>query len=280
MTVLLQQAERAESASSDGHHRHRQAGRDAAEADQEAVLQRQRGEVQGAAQAAAPDRRAGSQGRQVPADLRGARRQGHEGHHRHGRRGRTTTTSGIRSSTRRPRRATCATSSSRPSRRPSSIYAQLKAGNDKTWCTLAKKFSQDPSSKDNCGKLTVSKGQTVPAFDKVAFSEKTKTIHAPIHDATYGWFVIEPLSIVHPRTTTPEKQVARDDQAAAPAAEEEPGDHDVVRRPDEELLQGRQDPATRSATRRRPIPARRRPRRPPRPSRRCRSRTRSSSSRS
>jgi parvulin-like peptidyl-prolyl isomerase len=88
-----------------------------------------------------------------------------------------------------------------------SIYAQLKAGNDKTWCTLAKKFSQDPSSKNNCGKLTVSKGQTVPEFDKVAFSEKTKTIHAPIHDATYGWFVIEPLSIVHPRTTTPEKQV-------------------------------------------------------------------------
>jgi len=89
-----------------------------------------------------------------------------------------------------------------------SIFAQLKAGNDKTWCTLAKKFSQDPSSKNNCGKLTVSKGQTVPQFDKVAFSEQTKTIHAPIHDATYGWFVIEPLSIVHPRSTTPEKEVA------------------------------------------------------------------------
>jgi hypothetical protein len=26
------------------------------------------------------------------------------------------------------------------------IYAQLKSGNTKTWCTLAKKFSQDPSS--------------------------------------------------------------------------------------------------------------------------------------
>jgi parvulin-like peptidyl-prolyl isomerase len=89
-----------------------------------------------------------------------------------------------------------------------SIYTQLKAGNDKTWCTLAKKYSQDPSSKNACGKLTVSKGQTVPNFDKVAFSEKTKVIHAPIHDKTYGWFVIEPLSIVHPRSTTPEKQVA------------------------------------------------------------------------
>jgi parvulin-like peptidyl-prolyl isomerase len=89
-----------------------------------------------------------------------------------------------------------------------SIYTQLKAGNDKTWCTLAKKYSQDPSSKNACGKLTVSKGQTVPNFDKVAFTEKTKVIHAPVHDATYGWFVIEPLSIVHPRSTTPEKQVS------------------------------------------------------------------------
>jgi parvulin-like peptidyl-prolyl isomerase len=89
-----------------------------------------------------------------------------------------------------------------------SIYRQLKAGNDKTWCTLAKKYSQDPSSKNACGKLTVSKGQTVPNFDAVAFSEKTKVIHAPVHDPTYGWFVIEPLSIVHPRTSTPEKQVS------------------------------------------------------------------------
>ena len=55
-----------------------------------------------------------------------------------------------------------------------SLFAQLKAGNDKAWCTLAKKYSQDPSSKDNCGKLTVSKGQTVPEFDKVAFAQPTK----------------------------------------------------------------------------------------------------------
>jgi parvulin-like peptidyl-prolyl isomerase len=89
-----------------------------------------------------------------------------------------------------------------------SIYTQLKAGNDQTWCTLAKKYSQDPSSASKCGKLTVSKGQTVPEFDKVAFSETTKTIHAPVHNAQYGWFVIEPLTTVKPRTSTPEKQVA------------------------------------------------------------------------
>jgi parvulin-like peptidyl-prolyl isomerase len=89
-----------------------------------------------------------------------------------------------------------------------SIYAQLKAGNTQTWCTLAKKFSQDPSSKDACGKLTVSKGQTVAEFDKVAFTQRTNVVHAPVHNAQYGWFVIEPLSNIHPRSTTPEKQVS------------------------------------------------------------------------
>jgi parvulin-like peptidyl-prolyl isomerase len=92
--------------------------------------------------------------------------------------------------------------------RAQSIYTQLKAGNTQTWCKLAKKYSQDPSSKSNCGKLTVSKGQTVAEFDKVAFSNKTNTIHAPVHNAQYGWFVIEPISIVHPRSVTPEKEVA------------------------------------------------------------------------
>jgi peptidyl-prolyl cis-trans isomerase C len=89
-----------------------------------------------------------------------------------------------------------------------SLYAQLKAGSDKTWCTLAKKYSQDPSSKNNCGKLTVSKGQTVAEFDKVAFTGATKVVQAPVHNAQYGWFVIEPLSAVKASSTTPEKQVA------------------------------------------------------------------------
>src|SRR5262249_52196083 len=29
------------------------------------------------------------------------------------------------------------------------VYAQLKSGNDKAWCTIAKKYSQDPGSKNN-----------------------------------------------------------------------------------------------------------------------------------
>ncbi len=88
-----------------------------------------------------------------------------------------------------------------------SLYQQLKAGNDKTWCTLAKKYSQDPASKNVCGKLTVQKGQTVAEFDAVAFSQPIKVVHAPVHNARYGWFVIEPLSAVHPRSTTPESKV-------------------------------------------------------------------------
>jgi parvulin-like peptidyl-prolyl isomerase len=91
-----------------------------------------------------------------------------------------------------------------------SIFKQLTAGNDQTWCTLAKKYSQDPSSKDKCGKLTVTKGETVPVFDQVAFSQPTKKVHAPVYDAAQykAYFIIEPLSPIRPAKTTPETKVA------------------------------------------------------------------------
>ena len=89
-----------------------------------------------------------------------------------------------------------------------SLYAQLKSAPSKTWCTLAKKYSLDPGSKQQCGNGSFSKGQTVPEFDRVLFSAPTNQVHAPIHNAQYGWFVIEPTSIVHPRKVTPEKTVA------------------------------------------------------------------------
>ena len=88
-----------------------------------------------------------------------------------------------------------------------SIYGQLKAGNDKTWCTLAKKYSQDPSSKNNCGKATFSKGQTVPEFNAVLFAP-AKGLHTPVFSKQYGWFVIRTLGSIKPRSTTPEKQVS------------------------------------------------------------------------
>jgi parvulin-like peptidyl-prolyl isomerase len=90
-----------------------------------------------------------------------------------------------------------------------SIYAQVKAGGDKAWCKLAKKYAKDASGQ-NCGKATFTKGQTVAAFDTVAFTQPTKVVHAPIYDPTQykSWFVIEPLGTVKPRQSTPEKQVA------------------------------------------------------------------------
>lgn len=85
------------------------------------------------------------------------------------------------------------------------IEAQLKSG--ASFAALAKKYSQDPGSKANGGKLTVSKGQTVPEFDRTAFALKVNEISPPVH-TTYGWHVIQALSAVKPAKTTPENQVA------------------------------------------------------------------------
>jgi len=80
------------------------------------------------------------------------------------------------------------------------LETQLKGGAD--FATLAKKYSKDPSSAPQGGKLTISKGETVPQFDKVAFSIKTDVISAPVH-TQYGWHIIEALSAVRPAKVTP-----------------------------------------------------------------------------
>ena len=84
------------------------------------------------------------------------------------------------------------------------LYTQLKHGGD--FGKLAKKYSKDPGSAANGGKLTVSKGQTVPPFDKVAFSLKTNEISLPVH-SQYGWHIIQALSAVKPAKQTPLKDV-------------------------------------------------------------------------
>jgi foldase protein PrsA len=85
-----------------------------------------------------------------------------------------------------------------------SLETQLKGGGD--FAKLAKKYSKDPGSAAQGGKLTISKGQTVAPFDKIAFSLKTNELSAPVH-TTYGWHIIQALSDVKPATQQPLKEV-------------------------------------------------------------------------
>ena len=84
------------------------------------------------------------------------------------------------------------------------IRRQLLGG--ASFAALAKRHSTDPSSKSSGGKLTISRGQTVPPFDKAAFSLKKNQLSRPVK-TTYGFHLIEPLSDIKPKKTTPLKDV-------------------------------------------------------------------------
>jgi parvulin-like peptidyl-prolyl isomerase len=84
------------------------------------------------------------------------------------------------------------------------LYNQLQQG--ASFAKLAKKYSKDPSSAAQGGKLTITKGQTVPPFDQTAFLLGKGTISKPVQ-TTYGWHLIQPISEVHAARTTPFKQV-------------------------------------------------------------------------
>jgi len=82
------------------------------------------------------------------------------------------------------------------------IYAQL-AANDSKFAALAKQFTTDPGSKKTGGNLgKIQKGQTVPAFDKVAFSAPTGKVAKPVK-SSYGWHVIEATAATVPAAQKP-----------------------------------------------------------------------------
>jgi parvulin-like peptidyl-prolyl isomerase len=88
--------------------------------------------------------------------------------------------------------------------RADELYAQLKAG--ASFAALAKKNSKDPGSAAQGGKLTVSKGQTVPEFDKLAFTMKNNELSEPVK-TQYGWHIILAVSDIKPATVTPFEKV-------------------------------------------------------------------------
>jgi foldase protein PrsA len=80
------------------------------------------------------------------------------------------------------------------------IRKQLVAGGD--FAALAKKYSTDPGSKDSGGKYTVTKGQTVPPFEKASFSLKTNEISQPVK-SQFGFHIIQPTGDLKPAAVTP-----------------------------------------------------------------------------
>jgi parvulin-like peptidyl-prolyl isomerase len=84
------------------------------------------------------------------------------------------------------------------------LYSQLRSGGN--FAALAKRHSKDPGSASNGGKLTVSKGQTVPEFDKETFELKTNQISRPVK-TQYGYHIIQALSAVKPSQKTPLSKV-------------------------------------------------------------------------
>jgi parvulin-like peptidyl-prolyl isomerase len=84
------------------------------------------------------------------------------------------------------------------------LYDRIKAG--ASFAKLAKKYSKDPSSAAQGGKLTIVKGQTAAPFDQTAFLLGKGQVSRPVK-TQYGWHIIEAVSAVKPAKTTPLKDV-------------------------------------------------------------------------
>jgi foldase protein PrsA len=83
------------------------------------------------------------------------------------------------------------------------LVSQLRSG--ASFGQLARRYSQDPRSKNAGGRIVLSKGQA-GALEKVAFSIPAHTLSDPIR-TRYGWHVVEALGPVLPAKTRPYRQV-------------------------------------------------------------------------
>jgi foldase protein PrsA len=84
------------------------------------------------------------------------------------------------------------------------LYDRIKAG--ESVAKLARKYSKDPGTRAQGGKLTVTKGTTGAPFDQTAFLLDKGAVSRPVK-TQYGWHIIQALSDVRPARTTPLKDV-------------------------------------------------------------------------
>jgi parvulin-like peptidyl-prolyl isomerase len=80
------------------------------------------------------------------------------------------------------------------------LYGELQNGADFT--AIVRQHSDDTQSVKDGGKLTITRGMTVPEFDKTAFDIEQGVVSEPVK-TTYGYHLIEALSPVRKAKTTP-----------------------------------------------------------------------------
>jgi parvulin-like peptidyl-prolyl isomerase len=87
------------------------------------------------------------------------------------------------------------------------LHARLVAG--ASFASLAERYSTDPASAHEGGRLVVSRGDTVPAFDRVAFALPTGQLSAPVR-TPYGWHLIKADGPITSGSTRPLAQAANE----------------------------------------------------------------------
>ena len=86
------------------------------------------------------------------------------------------------------------------------LYSQIQGGAD--FAQLARQNSTDDSSAKLGGKIPVTKGSTVPPFDKVAFDLDRGEVSKPVK-TTFGWHIIKADSAIKPEQVQPLDKVRK-----------------------------------------------------------------------
>ena len=100
---------------------------------------------------------------------------------------------------------------------------------------LARQYSTDKPTASVGGKVAIRKGQTSPAFDKVAFSIATGKISEPIA-TQYGWQILQAITPVQLAVVTPLSKVSTEIPARVAPVEAREGARTLADRREERAL--------------------------------------------